>query len=97
MAISWVRLPYWPKNSISHKAVNAISLVPLFALGVMGWASSWRHGACVAVTTTGVAVFGLTCMVTFVDHDQRCPSPAELFVMPLGAVGFERVLSWVAA
>jgi hypothetical protein len=89
--------PYLPEDSTSHKLINATYLLPLYALGMLGWVASRRNGLLVAITTTGLTVFTLVCAITFVDYDQRYRLPAELFLIPLSAVGLERVLTWLAA
>ena len=50
-----------------------------------------------AITTTGIVVFTLVCMITFVDYDQRYRLPAELFLIPLSAIGLERLVGWITA
>ena len=85
--------PFLPEDSTGHKVVNGLYLLPLYALGVLGWLSSRRNGLFLAITTVGLTVFTLVCVVTFVDYDQRYRLPAELFLIPLSAVGLARVLS----
>jgi 4-amino-4-deoxy-L-arabinose transferase-like glycosyltransferase len=88
-------LPYLPEDSTAHKLISAVYLLPLYALGVWGWLRSRTNTPFILIATTGVAVFTLVCLVTFVDYDQRYRLPAELFLIPLSAVGLERALAWL--
>ena len=88
-------LPYLPEDSTIHRMISALYLLPLYALGVWGWLRSRAMPAFLAITTVGIAVFTLVCLVTFVDYDQRYRLPAELFLIPLSAVGLERALAWL--
>ena len=90
-------LPYLPEDSASHKFISALYLLPLYALGVWGWLRSRAHAPFLWITTTGIGVFTLVCLITFVDYDQRYRLPAELFLIPLSAVGLEGALAWLAA
>src|SRR5207253_767620 len=90
-------LPFLPEDSTTHKVVSAAYLVPLYVLGVLGWLSSRRHTQFLLITSVGIAVFTLVCLITFVDYDQRYRLPAELFMIPLSGVGLERVLAWIGA
>ena len=85
--------PFLPEDSTAHKLINGLYLVPLYALALLGWFVSRRNGPFLAITTTGVLVFTLVCVITFVDYDQRYRLPAELFLIPLSAVGLVRVLA----
>lgn len=93
--IMW--LPFLPEDSPLHKALSTLYLLPLYALGLLGWFTSRRSGAFVLITTVGVAVFTLVCLITFVDYDQRYRLPAELFLIPLSGVGLGQVLAWIGA
>jgi len=90
-------LPFLPEDSATHKLINALYLVPLYALGIVGWFAARRHRAFITITSVGIGVFTLVCLITFVDYDQRYRLPAELFLIPLSGVGLERVLAWLGA
>jgi 4-amino-4-deoxy-L-arabinose transferase-like glycosyltransferase len=86
--------PFLPEDSTGHKLINAIYLVPLYALGIVGWVTARRNLPFIFITSVGIGVFTLLCLITFVDYDQRYRLPAELFLIPLSGVGLTRVLSW---
>lgn len=87
--------PYLPEDSTLHRMISTVYLLPLYALGLWGWLRSRATTPFLAITTAGIAVFTLVCLVTFVDYDQRYRLPAELFLIPLSAVGLERALAWL--
>ena len=90
-------LPFVPEDSAQHKLLSTLYLVPFYALGLLGWLKSRRNGPFMVITTVGVAVFTVVCLITFVDYDQRYRLPAELFLIPLSGVGLEQVLGWRGA
>ena len=92
--------PFLPEDSVPHRVVSTLYLVASYVLGVLGWLTAPRDRALrpfLVITSVGVAVFTLVCLITFVAYDQRYRLPAELFLIPLSALGLREALGWRGA
>jgi len=84
--------PALPEYSATHRAIRIGYFVPLYALAALGLVTAARRApAFTSLVAIAILAFLLTCMVTFVDYDQRYRLPAELFIIPLAGFG----LAWL--
>jgi hypothetical protein len=80
--------PVMPEYSTRHAIITVAYFLPLYAFGAAGLLRLFRErSAFASLATIGIVSFFATSVVMHVDYDQRYRLPAELFLIPLAAVG----------